>query len=87
MTDKRHLHRPQSIQAPTSLGVAIQLWTFTTGHHRWSATLQAPSAWGLEVHILRDGKLHMSRRFPKRAPAVAWAMEERTALLQAFSQA
>ena len=38
--------------------------------------------WGLEVHILRNGKLRMSRRFAKSSQPVAWATEERTALEQ-----
>jgi hypothetical protein len=77
----RHRHEPAQ---PASLSVAVELWTFAMGAHQWSAALQAPGRWGFEVHILRNGKLRMSRRFTKRSQAVAWAKEERTALAQAF---
>jgi len=83
MTDDRDQHLLHPAQPrPTSLSVAVQLWTFNRGGHRWSAALQPQGPWGLEVHILRNGKLRMSHRFAKRSQAVAWATEERTALKQ-----
>jgi hypothetical protein len=85
MTNHRDRHRLQPAQSrPPSLSSAGPLWTFNMKGHQWSATLQAPGPWGLEVHILSNGKLRMSRRFTKRSQAVAWAKEERTALAQAF---
>jgi hypothetical protein len=88
MTNHRDRQRLQPAQPrPTSLGIPVQLWTFNMKEHQWSAKLQAPGPWGQEVHILRNGKLRMSRRFTKRSQAVAWAKEERTAIEQAFRSA
>jgi hypothetical protein len=85
MTDDRYRHRLHPAQPrPTSLSVAVQLWAFNRGGHRWSAALQPKGSWGIEVHILRNRKLRLSRRFAKRSQAVAWATEERTALEQAL---
>jgi hypothetical protein len=83
MTNDRDRHRPSPAQPqPPSLNAAVELWTFSKGGHRWSAQLHAQGSLGFEVQILRAGKLRISRRFPKRSQAVAWAREEWTALEQ-----
>src|SRR5215831_14487285 len=64
-----HLPEPQ----PASSTVAVELWTFSRGGHRWSAELRPRGSLGFEVCILRKGKLRLSRRFPKRSQALAWA--------------
>ena len=83
MTDNLDRRRPSRAQ-PHSMGqsVAVQLWAFSRGGDQWSAALQEQGAWGLEVQISRNGKLRMSRRFPSRSQAVAWATDKRTALEQ-----
>ena len=80
--DRDHQGTQPAQPRPPSPQVAVELWTFSRSGHRWSAQLQVQGPWGHEVQILRNGKLRLSRRFPKRSLAEAWARAERTALDQ-----
>jgi hypothetical protein len=90
MSDEQPFYAPDLKPAAPRQAVPGELYAeFFVGHNRWRIELRDQGKYGVDVQLFQNEEFFASRRFdprldptrPPRELAIAWADEERKALL------